>query len=73
VPAPIIHAPIIVPPPRARWKQVIEKYQRPSTWRALWQLLNTFVPYALLWYLMHLSVALSWWLTCRWRSWPERC
>jgi acyl-lipid omega-6 desaturase (Delta-12 desaturase) len=61
--APIIPALIVVPPPRARWKQVIEKYQRPSTWRALWQLLNTLVPYALLWYLMHLSVALSWWLT----------
>jgi omega-6 fatty acid desaturase (delta-12 desaturase) len=42
---------------------VIEKYQQPSTWRAVWQLLNTFVPYALLWYLMHLSAAVSWWLT----------
>ena len=42
---------------------MIERYQQPSTWRAVWQLLNTFVPYALLWYLMHLSAAVSWWLT----------
>jgi len=52
-----------VRPPKAPWKLAIEKYQQPSSWRALWQLLNTFVPYALLWYLMHLSVAVSWWLT----------
>jgi acyl-lipid omega-6 desaturase (Delta-12 desaturase) len=60
---PIIVPPSVVPVAKAPWKQVIERYQRPSTWRALWQLINTFVPYALLWYLMHLSVALSWWLT----------
>jgi acyl-lipid omega-6 desaturase (Delta-12 desaturase) len=54
---------IALRPPKAPWKLVIEKYQQPSSWRALWQLLNTFVPYALLWYLMHLSVAVSWWLT----------
>jgi omega-6 fatty acid desaturase (delta-12 desaturase) len=28
----------------------------------LWQLLNTFVPLAGLWYLMYLSLAISWWL-----------
>ena len=56
-------AAIARPASRAPWKQVIEKYQRASTWRASWQLLNTFVPYALLWYLMHLSATVSWWLT----------
>jgi acyl-lipid omega-6 desaturase (Delta-12 desaturase) len=55
--------PIPVRPPKAPWKLAIEKYQQPSSWRAVWQLLNTFLPYALLWYLMHLSVAVSWWLT----------
>ncbi|MGH8528870.1 MAG: fatty acid desaturase [Nevskiales bacterium] len=51
------------PADRSAWKQVVEKYQQPSTWRTLWQLTNTFVPYLLLWYLMYLSLAVSWWLT----------
>jgi acyl-lipid omega-6 desaturase (Delta-12 desaturase) len=29
----------------------------------MWQIVNTLVPYAGLWYLMYLSLALSWWLT----------
>lgn len=53
----------IGPSDRAAWRQIIEKYRQPSTPRALWQLANTFIPYALLWYLMYLSLAISWWLT----------
>jgi acyl-lipid omega-6 desaturase (Delta-12 desaturase) len=45
------------------WKEIVLKYQEPSVWRALWQIVNTFVPYAFLWYLMYLSLAVSWWLT----------
>jgi len=41
----------------------ISKYQQPSASRALWQVANTFIPYALLWYLMYLSLRVSWWLT----------
>ncbi|MEY2427661.1 MAG: hypothetical protein QOJ40_546 [Verrucomicrobiota bacterium] len=44
------------------WKEIVAKYQKPSTLRALWQLLNTFVPLAAIWYLMYLSLAISWWL-----------
>src|SRR6476469_8818879 len=44
------------------WKNLIAKYQQPSTPRAVWQIVNTLVPYALLWYLMYLSLAISWWL-----------
>src|SRR5205814_1982774 len=46
----------------AVWKEIVAKYQQPSTPRALWQLLNTLGPLALLWYLMYLSLAISWWL-----------
>ncbi len=46
----------------AVWKEIVAKYQQPSTLRALWQLLNTLGPLALLWYLMYLSLAISWWL-----------
>ena len=45
------------------WKEVVAKYQQPSTHRAAWQIANTFAPYALLWYLMYLSLEVSWWLT----------
>ena len=45
------------------WKNIVAEFQKPSTGRALWQIVNTLGPYALLWYLMHLSLAVSWWLT----------
>jgi omega-6 fatty acid desaturase (delta-12 desaturase) len=46
----------------AVWKEIVAQYQQPSTLRAVWQIVNTLVPYAVLWYLMYLSVTLSWWL-----------
>jgi acyl-lipid omega-6 desaturase (Delta-12 desaturase) len=45
------------------WKETVLKYQRPAWRRAVWQVLNTLVPYAALWYLMYLSLAVSYWLT----------
>ncbi len=55
------------PPPTylevSEWKKLVAEFQKPSTGRALWQIVNTLVPYALLWYLMYLSLAVSWWLT----------
>jgi len=36
----------------AVWKQIVTKYQQPSTPRATWQMVNTLGPYALIWYLM---------------------
>lgn len=47
----------------AEWKEVVAKYQEPSLPRAIWQITNTFGPYALLWYLMYLSLSVSYWLT----------
>jgi len=41
---------------------VLTKFQRPSTARALWQVLNTFIPYALLWFLMWHVKEISLWL-----------
>ena len=46
----------------AAWKQIVLKYQKPSPWKAAWQIVNTLVPYALLWYLMYLCQSISWWL-----------
>ncbi len=49
-------------PPVEVWKEIVAKYQVPSTGRALWQIANTLVPYAGLWYLMYLCRDISWWL-----------
>jgi omega-6 fatty acid desaturase (delta-12 desaturase) len=45
------------------WKKVVAKYQEPSVWRSTWQIMNSLVPYAVLWYLMYLSLSVSYWLT----------
>jgi omega-6 fatty acid desaturase (delta-12 desaturase) len=47
----------------ANWKQIVARYQKPSTARAAWQIINTVVPYAGLWWLMHYTISISWWLT----------
>lgn len=44
------------------WKQIVAKYQKPSTGRGVWQIINTLVPYALLWVAMFWSLKVSWWL-----------
>ena len=45
------------------WKEIVARYQQPALRRALWQLINTLVPYAALWYLMYVSLEVSYWLT----------
>src|SRR5207237_7594283 len=50
-------------PETAVWKEIVSTYQKPSAWRALWQIVSTIVPYALLWYLMYVTLSISWWLT----------
>lgn len=46
----------------AEWKAIVAKFQQPSLPRAIWQLVNTLGPYALLWYLMYVSLSVSWWI-----------
>ncbi len=50
-------------PSTAEWKAIVAPYQKPSTWRATWQIVDTIVPYALCWVLMYWTVTISWWLT----------
>jgi omega-6 fatty acid desaturase (delta-12 desaturase) len=45
------------------WKEIVARYQQPSLGRSVWQIVNTLVPYAVLWYLMYRSLAVSYWLT----------
>src|SRR5207249_11164946 len=49
-------------PDNAAWKEIVARYQKPSVGRGVWQIVNTLVPYAALWYLMTLSLSVSWWL-----------
>ena len=50
------------PADNAAWRKIVLQYQKPSLLRALWQIIDTLVPYGLLWYLMYVSLAISWWL-----------
>src|ERR1051326_6681500 len=44
------------------WKEIVARYQKPSVPRGVWQIVNTLVPYAALWYLMYLALTVSYWL-----------
>jgi len=50
-------------PDTSDWKDIVARYQKPTLGRSVWQIVNTLVPYALLWYLMYRSLAVSYWLT----------
>ncbi len=45
------------------WRQAVAKYQQSDTRRSYWQVVNTLLPYFVLWYLMYRSLAVSYWLT----------
>jgi acyl-lipid omega-6 desaturase (Delta-12 desaturase) len=44
------------------WKEIVAKYQQPALGRSIWQIVNTLVPYAVLWCLMYWSISVSYWL-----------
>jgi omega-6 fatty acid desaturase (delta-12 desaturase) len=50
---------------RPDWYQDVIKYQQPDLGKAIWQLVNTFVPYVILWALMIYTVraGVSYWIT----------
>jgi omega-6 fatty acid desaturase (delta-12 desaturase) len=52
----------IRPTDLSAWKEIVARYQKPSVPRGVWQIVNTLVPYAALWYLMYLALTVSYWL-----------
>ena len=44
------------------WKKAITPYQKPDLRRSVWQIVNTLVPYLLLWLLMVPAYRISFWL-----------
>ena len=51
--------------PKPAWHQAISRYARPNQHKAIWQLLNTFVPYIGIWALMIYTVksGMPYWIT----------
>jgi omega-6 fatty acid desaturase (delta-12 desaturase) len=49
-------------PAKTGWKEIVARYQQPSLGRAVWQLVNTLVPYVVLWCLIYWSLRVSYWL-----------
>ncbi|MGE5497928.1 MAG: fatty acid desaturase [Syntrophothermus sp.] len=45
------------------WRNMLADYQTPQVLKSVWQLLNSFIPFFVTWYLMFLSVEYSYWLT----------
>jgi len=43
-------------------KENVARFQAASLWRARWQVINSFVPYALLWFAMDRALMVSYWL-----------
>ncbi|MBK9129642.1 MAG: fatty acid desaturase [Phycisphaerales bacterium] len=47
----------------ARWKAIVANYQQPHAGRATWQLVTTLGSYLAVWFLIYLTLDVSWWLT----------
>ncbi len=45
------------------WQSLVAPYQQPHRWRSVWEVVNTFVPFLLFWYLAYRGLAVSYWLT----------
>ena len=41
------------------WSKLVRKYQQPDTWKASTQLLNTFIPFVLIWVVMYFMLDYS--------------
>ena len=45
------------------WQKIVARYQVPDTRRSAWQIVNTLVPYFIVWGLMIVALNISYWLT----------
>jgi len=46
-----------------KWQGIVSKYAFPETWRSAWQVINSVVPFFVLWYVMVRSLEVGYWLT----------
>ena len=47
----------------AAWRRAVDPFQHADIRRSTWQLVNTLIPYLVLWILMYWSLFISYWLT----------
>jgi omega-6 fatty acid desaturase (delta-12 desaturase) len=47
---------------KIKWQAVVAKYAYPETWRSLWQVANSVIPFFVLWYLAYRSLEVGYWL-----------
>ena len=45
------------------WSETIAKYRHSHPWKSSWQIVNSLLPFCLVWYVMYLSTFWSYWLT----------
>lgn len=45
------------------WRKLLADYQSPDVKRSVWQIINSVVPYFMLWVLAYYSLSVSYWLT----------
>lgn len=45
------------------WQGIVARYAFPETWRSLWQILDSVIPFLILWYLTYRSLEIGYWLT----------
>ena len=48
---------------KIKWQGIVSKYAYPETWRSIWQVCNSVIPFILMWYVMYRSLAVGYWLT----------
>jgi acyl-lipid omega-6 desaturase (Delta-12 desaturase) len=48
---------------KLNWQKLVAPYSHADTWRSIWQVVNTLVPYFALWVAMYWSLNISYWLT----------
>ena len=46
-----------------RWQGIVSKYAYPETWRSLWQVFNSVIPFLVMWYAMYRTLEVGYWLT----------
>jgi omega-6 fatty acid desaturase (delta-12 desaturase) len=49
--------------PNAEWIEIISRYNKPDPLKSWWQIINSVVPYILLWIIMIKTFGISYWLT----------
>ena len=45
------------------WENLVKKYQTAPNRKSIWQLVHSVIPFLILWYLMYLSIDVSYWIT----------